>query len=417
MSMPGTNKRALWVVVCSIFIDGIGFGIMLPILPQLLTNPTSPHFLLSPGTSLSTGFVLMGVLSSVFPLMQFFATPVLGQLSDRYGRRPVLIASLFFTAVSYTVFSLAILNHNLPLLFLSRAIAGATSSSFVAAQAVIADTTPPKDRTKAFGLSTGMLGLGAFIFGPLLGGVLSSPSLVSWFTATTPFWFAAIASTVNAIGIMVFLTETNSNIRKGPLMFARSLKMLARAFVRPQLRPLFLTSFCLSAGASFLTSFYAVFLVHQFGFSETETGWFIGYTGIWMVVTQVFTTRFVAKRFREAAVLRFTLLAVAIAIAMYGLVNHSRWPLYLIAPFVSTFNNLAVTNLAGLISRSARPEEQGEVMGISASLRGLAMTFPPLTAGLIVAALSPVSAILCAAAVNLIAWAIFIQFYRPVEPT
>src|SRR5882762_1050528 len=140
--------KALPTVVFTIFLDVLGVGILLPIIPQLLANPHSPYYLLPAGWTFKGGLILLGWLTAIYPLMQFISTPILGQLSDRYGRKPVLGFSIFGTAVGYVLFAIGIITRNIPLLFFSRALDGITGGNLSVAQAVIADVTPPKDRTK-----------------------------------------------------------------------------------------------------------------------------------------------------------------------------------------------------------------------------------------------------------------------------
>jgi len=142
------EKNPLLIVFFTIFIDLLGFGILIPVIPLLLADPRSPYFLLPKGMPINQGYILLGFLTAVFPLMQFLAAPILGQLSDKYGRKKLLAASLFGTCLSYIVFAYGIIIHNLPLLFIARALDGITGGNISIAQATIADITAPKDRAK-----------------------------------------------------------------------------------------------------------------------------------------------------------------------------------------------------------------------------------------------------------------------------
>ena len=161
---------------------------------------------------MGSGYIMFGFLVAVFPIMQFFATPILGQLSDRYGRKPVLALSLAGTALGYALFAVGIILRNIPLLFVARALDGITGGNLSVAQAAIADVTSPQDRTKNFGMIGAAFGVG-FIIGPFLGGVLADPSVVSWFNAATPFWFAAILASANTAQVLFQFDETNKHIR------------------------------------------------------------------------------------------------------------------------------------------------------------------------------------------------------------
>jgi DHA1 family tetracycline resistance protein-like MFS transporter len=162
-TVSNAEKRALPIVALTLFLDVLGVGILIPVLPQLIYHMFEPA-----GYSFSTSLILLGWLTAIFPLMQFLATPILGQLSDRYGRRPVLAFSLLGTVIGYVLFALAIVTKNIPLLFAARALDGITGGNISVARAVIADITPPERRARNFGMIGAIFGIG-FVFGPYIG--------------------------------------------------------------------------------------------------------------------------------------------------------------------------------------------------------------------------------------------------------
>ncbi len=407
---PPAKRPAIWIIFFTVMLDTLGVGILVPIVPQLLGNPASPHYLLSGRGSEGAGYILLGFLVAVFPIMQFFATPVLGQLSDRYGRKPVLALSLFGTSLGYVLFASGIVLRSIPLLFVARGLDGITGGNISVAQAAIADVTAPRDRTKTFGLIGAVFGVG-FILGPFLGGILADPNVVSWFNAATPFWFAAILASLNTLSVLVQFHETNQHMRPVPLDPARSLSNIARAYALPELRPIFLTMFFFNAGFGFFISFFGVYLIHRFGFNEAQIGNFFAYVGVCMIFTQLVTTRRVAARFEEQRVLRVTLLGVACVMGSYLIPSSARW-IFLIAPFSSTFNGLSMANMGGLLSRSVPPSKQGEILGIGSSIQALAQALPPLGAGFVAASLTPEAPVLAAALTMLLAWVVFTVMYR-----
>jgi DHA1 family tetracycline resistance protein-like MFS transporter len=404
------RERPLWIIILTVLLDTLGIGILVPIVPQLLGNPASPHYLLDATSSPGTGYVLLGFLVAVYPIMQFFATPVLGQLSDRYGRKPVLAISLAGTSLGYVLFAVGVGWRNLPILFIGRALPGITGGNLSVAQAAIADVTAPRDRTKRFGLIGAAFGVG-FILGPFLGGTLADPSVVSWFDAATPFWFAAVLAAANTLSVLFFLSETNRHIRHVPLSFGQSVGNIARAFTLPNLRSIFLASFFLNAGFGFFISFFGVFLIARFGFDEGQIGRFFAYVGLWVIFTQLVTTRVLAARLAEPAVLRVTLLGVSVMMGAYVLAPAAWW-IFLIAPLGSTFNGLSLANMGGLLSRSAGPEMQGEILGIGSSIQALAQALPPLGGGFIAASFAPTAPVLAASLTMFIAWLTFAALYK-----
>jgi DHA1 family tetracycline resistance protein-like MFS transporter len=409
------KRHPIWIVLFTVLLDTLGIGILVPILPQLLGNPASPHYLLGPAVSPGAGYIVFGFLVAVFPIMQFFATPILGQLSDRYGRRPILAVSLAGTALGYALFAVGIILRSIPILFVARAMDGITGGNLSVAQAAIADVTAPQERTKNFGLIGAAFGVG-FILGPFLGGVLADPSIVSWFNAATPFWFAAILASLNTTSVLVQFAETNQHIRQIPLDVARSLNNIARAYAMPELRPIFLTSFFFSAGFGFFISFFGVFLIHRFGFNEARIGNFFAWVGVCAIFTQIVTTRRIAARFSEHQVLRVSLLGVSTVMACYLWSPSPGW-LFVIAPVSSTFNGLSLANMGGLLSRSVAPQVQGEILGIGSSIQALANSLPPLCGGFIAASLTPETPVLAASLTMFLAWALFVTLYRPAHLT
>src|SRR3954465_15687117 len=407
------KRHPIWIIIFTILIDTLGIGILGPILPQLLGNPASPHYLLGKDAAVGSGYIMFGFLVAVFPVMQFFATPILGQLSDRYGRKPVLALSLAGTALGYALFATGIIFRNIPLLFVARALDGITGGNLSVAQAAIADVTKPEDRTKNFGLIGAAFGVG-FIVGPFLGGVLADPTVFRWFTASTPFWFAAILAAANTTQVLLQFDETNQHIRHVPMHLLKGVANIARAFRMPELRTIFLTSFFFNAGFGFFIAFFGLFLIHRFNFNEARIGNFFAWVGLCAIFTQIVTTRRIAAKFSESQVLKVSLLGVALVMFAYLAAPSPMW-LFLIAPISSTFNGLSLANMGGLLSRSVAPQVQGEILGIGSSIAALANSIPPLLGGFFAASFAPSAPVLAAALTMLCAWALFVALFRPVR--
>lgn len=392
------------------FLDLVGIGILYPIIPQLLANPDSQSYILPPGMTTEHGYVLLGILITAYPLAQFFAAPILGQLSDRYGRRPVLIVSLIGTAIGYALFAVGIVAKSLPILFFSRILDGITGGNLPVAQATIADVTTPENRARNFGLMGAAFGLG-FIIGPYIGGQLADPSVVPWFNATTPFYFAAIMSVINVILIGIFLPETSKGKSTEPLHPAQSLKHIAKAFTHPSLKNTFLSGFFFYSGFAFFTTLFGVFLIDRFGFSEADTGNFYAYLGIWIVITQAFITPRISRLASEKKVLNITMIATGLALWLFML--PSAWTgLLFVTPVFAIFNGLTQANYMAFLSRSAEPEIQGEILGINASIGALSQSIPPVFAGLIAAQFAPAATLYVASTIAVLAGGFFLFFVR-----
>lgn len=404
-------KSPLFIIIFTIFLDALGFAILIPIVPLLLADPASNFYILPKGFEVKNGYILLGLITAIFPLMQLFSTSILGQFSDKIGRKPILQNTLFITSFSYVLFAIGIAVKSIPLLFFSRALAGIASGNISVAQAAIADITKPQDRAKNFGFIGAAFGLG-FIFGPFLGGKLSDPSVLPFFNPTIPFVFAAILSLGNAISARTFLKETNININKQrAIAWGKSLVNILKAFQLENVRFLFFVNFLFFSGFTFFVTFMSIFLIKKFGWNQGDIGNFFSFFGLWFLVTQAVVTGIVAKRLSEAQVLKICIIADGIAIGLMFLAPSPIF-LFILAPFFALFNGLAFANMGGLISRSADQKIQGEILGINASVQALAQLIPPVLSGFIVAAFAPETPLIIATVIVIFAGVIFTLFYK-----
>jgi MFS transporter, DHA1 family, tetracycline resistance protein len=405
-------RHPMIVIVFTVFVDMLGFGILIPVIPLLLADPASSYYLLAKNVDYSQGYILLGFLTAVFPIGQFFATPILGELSDKFGRKNILAISLAGTCISYLIFALGIFTKNIPLLFISRFFDGITGGNIAVAQAAIADITTPKNRAKNFGLLGAAFGVG-FIIGPFIGGKLSDPHVVSWFTATTPFLFAALLSFVNIISVLLLFPETlKTRSHDKVIQWTRALGNIMHAYSMEKLRVLFLTNFLVQSGFSFFITFFSVYLIHKFNFSQGNIGDFFAYIGIWVAFTQGFLTRFIGTKFTDVNILRVTLFGTAVMVFSY-LFPTASWQFIFLVPFFAAFNGLTQANSSALVSKSVDATIQGEVLGVNSSVQALAQAIPPILSGYIASNLSPEAPIFVASIVLFIAWLVFFMLYKP----
>lgn len=404
------KNKTLVTIFCTIFIDLIGIGILIPVIPQLFANPASSEFLLPVGTSLKTGYLMLGVLIALYPIGQFVATPILGQLSDRYGRKKILALSLLGTAISYVLFAIGIITKNIPLLFFSRFFDGLTGGNISVAQAMISDVSTPENRLRNFGMLGAAFGLG-FIFGPYIGGKLSDPSVISWFTAATPFFFAAILAFLNMLSVWFLLKETNMNLRADKITWNKSISNVIRAAKMPGVNVIFLTNFLFFGGFTFFTTFFSVFLINKFGFTQGNIGDFFAYIGIWSAFTQAVLTRQIGRWFTQPTIVKWSLAGGAVFILAYFLPRVS-WQLLLIPPFFSLCTGLTMANLTSLLSKMAPRDSQGEILGINASVQAIAQAIPALLSGFIAASLAPTTPIFVAAFFVFLSAFCFAKLYK-----
>jgi len=404
------GKYAILPIFLIIFLDMIGFGIIIPLLAPLLLDPTVG---LLPGADLAARTFMLGLMVSIYPLAQFFGAPILGGLSDRSGRKKVLIISLAGTLLGYILFAVGIMANNIWLLLFSRALAGFTGGNISIAFSAIADISDAKSKAKNFGFIGMAFGFG-FIIGPFIGGKLADPSLVSWFDFATPFWFAAILSLLNIFLVMKLFKETSTTRVNSKLSLMTGFKNIEKAFHLPDLRAIFLVIFLITFGFTFFTQFFSVYLIERFNFTQGNIGDLFAYIGIWIAIAQGVVMRPVSSRFSPEAILKFSILALAI-ILLIMLVPQDPIYLYVIIPFMAIVNGLTFPTYTAIVSNLSGKESQGEIMGINQSIQSLGMAIPPLIAG-VIAAMDITFPLIAASGITFIAWIIFVLFYRKKKP-
>lgn len=370
------HSKTLKVLFFTLMLDMIGIGMIIPIIPVLFTDPSNPEFLLH-GYSVSAQYLFSGAITAIFGIMLFLAAPILGELSDVYGRKRLLTLGIGILAFSQFLFGFGIEIGSLVLLFVSRAVAGLAGANFSIAQASIADISEPHERARNFGLIGAAFGIG-FILGPVLGGLI----VTATHSASAPFWFSGMLGVINVLLVTFFLPETrrvNPKVRQRFHLF-KGVSNIRAAFRDHDARPVYLANFLFISGFAFFTSFIGILLVNRFGQSEAQIGTFFGFVGVWIVITQGFILRVLSKRYTERTILRVTLAVLACAIAFYPLVPNVSW-LFALVPFLSIPNGLSMANMTALVSKSVSAERQGAALGINGSLGALSQGCVPLLAG------------------------------------
>lgn len=395
-------KNQLFSIFITVFLDLLGLGIVIPIAAPLLLTPTDG--MLPPDLGFSERSIILGFLLGIFSIAQFFGAPVLGALADKYGRKKMLLLSISGTFIGYLLFAIGIMEHDIVLCFISRALDGFTGGNISIAMSAISDITEEKDRAKNFGLIGMSFGLG-FILGPFIGGVLADPHLVSWFNYATPYWFAGILSLCNILVIQVLFKETLRKPKTAPVRLLSGFKNVGRAFRIKKLRDIFAVLFLMVFGFNFFTQFFQVFLIHKFQFSATDIAYLFAYIGFWLALTQGVINRPLSKKFSPGKLVNWTALLCAITFPFLLLPDKSWW-LYLIVPFIALFNGVNTPNLTAVISFQADATEQGAILGIRQSVLSIAMAIPPIVAGFITS-LNVSLPIWAAAFCTLLGWIVF----------
>jgi multidrug resistance protein len=346
----------LIIVFVTVFIDLLGFGIIIPLLPFYAE------------TFGATAFTV-GLLATSFSLMQFVFAPVWGRVSDRVGRRPIILLGLLGSCLSYFGFGMA---STLTSLFAARIFAGIAGANIPTAQAVVADLTTPENRAKGMGLVGAAFGLG-FIFGPAIGGFLSR------YGYSVPAFFASGLSLANFVAAWFLLPETLKPEHRAIERVGR-IDALRSALARPHLPLLLVIGFLVVAAFSGYESTFALFAERTYSFHASSIGYVFAFVGIILVIVQGVLVGKVVKGIGEHHVVPASLAIVAVGLLMIPATRSVA--ALLVANGVMAvgmgFNNPA---LMSLISRYSSAEDQGGVMGLTQSLNSLARIVGPMWAG------------------------------------
>ena len=414
------RKNPMLAIFTTVFIDLLGFGILIPVFPLLITE--GPFRVTPDGWSFTQGMIMLGWLQAIYPFCMFIAAPILGQLSDRHGRRPVLALSIFGTAIGYVLFAIGISTGNLPLLFAARGLDGLTGGNLAVAQAAIGDISTHENRAKNFGYMGAAFGMG-FIVGPYLGGKLSSPSVSfyglfdtpHWFGATTPFWFAAVLALLNCTAVLTTFPETiKEKFHGGKIRVGQSLNNVVNGFKSDRLRVTLLSSFLFSAGFTFFTTFFGVYLRNKFSFSSSKIGDYFAIVGLCIALSQGLVVGRVAKKLVDYKVLKFSMFGTGAMMLIYFLTpTTSSMYLYMVIPFFATFNGLCMANTSSLISRSAEMGKQGEAMGIYASVSSLSQVPAAVLVGYITTSITSSQPLIVASMCIGLAGLSFVLLFKP----
>ena len=355
------RKSPLLIIFIAVFIDMLGYGMIVPLLPFLV--PEQPN-----------RGLIVGLLSSLYALMQLLVAPLLGAVSDRLGRRPILLACLAISCLAYVLLGLA---SSLWMIIFAIMVAGAGGSSVPTAQAYIADSTAPDERARGLGLVGAAFGLG-LILGPASGGLLSRYGL------SVPAFVAAGLALANLIYGLLVLPESLPAARRShqPLGLGRLIGQLGQALALPNLRPLLLTIFLLNMGFAGLQSNFPLYSSERFGWDPVQNGIFFAFVGVCAVFTQGFLLGKLQPRLGEPLLVLGGLGLMAAGLGAVAIVSQT-WALYPLVGLMALGSGLAIPALTSLVSRRAGELHQGAVLGGMQSLLSLTLILGPALAGLL----------------------------------
>lgn len=343
--------RPLLVIFLTIFVNLVGFGIIIPLLPFYAeTFGASP--------------LVVGLLFAVFSLCQLVAAPILGDLSDRYGRRPILILSLIGTVVSFVMLALA---QSLTMLFIARIVDGLSGGNISTARAYVADVTEPKDRSRAFGLIGAAFGLG-FILGPGISALLAPISY------TAPIWAAAGITLVATAMAFFWLPETVHRTHAGTGMpFRNVLVMMGR----PVLRRVLLMDFAYWFAFAIFQTTFALFAAARFGFDAARTAFFFAAFAVLGAVVQGVFIRTIVQRLGDKRTFMLGLVFAATGLVAATLTHTVSFFAISLVPLALGIG-FGHPTMSSMISRAARAEEQGRVQGAASAVESLGRTIGPV---------------------------------------
>lgn len=358
--MTPTPRLALSFILITVTLDAVGIGLIFPVMPDLIASVT--------GGGLASAALWAGVLTTSFAIMQFIFGPVIGSLSDWYGRRPVLLVSLGVMAAAYLCMALA---PSIWLLLAARMLAGMAAATHSTATAFIADITPAHDRGRRFGLIGACFGLG-FVLGPLIGGVVAS------LDTRAPFYAAGAMALANlALGLAV-LPETVTDRTRRPFTWARGNPFGALRAVSklPGLRRPLLTFLLVALAMNVYPAIWAFFGKARFGWDTQMIGLSLGLYGLSYGIGQAFLIGPLIKRFGELRAAHIGMWVDVITLTALGLVTSGTIALFLTP--ITAFGGVVTPALQAILSRDTPDNAQGELQGILSSLNAIAMIVAPL---------------------------------------
>ena len=352
MSTP-PRKPAVGFIFVNLTLAIMGFGLLIPVLPKLIVE--------FQGGDLTNGSHAYGWLVSIYALMQFVGSPILGALSDQFGRRRIILIATAGSAIDYCIMACA---PSLAWLFVARTIAGFTAGIFATANAYIVDVTPPEKRAGAFGLLGAAFGIG-FVIGPVLGGTLAAISL------RLPFWVAAGCAAANCLWGAFVLPESLQPENRRPFSWARANPIGALAALKrfPAVLGLVESFFILMLAQNMMFSLWALYTDHRFGWTPKQVGLSLAFAGVLMGLVQGALVKRIVPRLGETRTVLTGLTISALAYIGYGLCDRG-WIMYVIMA-VGAFAGITGPALQSYITKHVPPNEQGAVQGVFGGLQSL----------------------------------------------
>lgn len=380
---PKPNLLQLLPVYMVIFIGFVGYSLMITVFTPMLMY--AHNGMLTTDSPMGHRTIALGILLSLYPLGQFFGSPFLGALSDRFGRKPILMISLCVTTACYALIATALTIQSLSLLMVFSLIAGLSEANIVIAQSAIADITSNEDRSRLFGyiyLSASL----AYIFGPLMGGKLADPNIIHWFSYATPFWAVFILLAITIIWTLLIFRETRARELRQEISYFDAFTNLMGIFTANRIRVLFLVNFLLYLAIFGFFRCYPMYLVDEFRLGVSKVSEFIAWVAVPIVIANLWLTGFLAQRFSPKAMTICS--AILTGIFMFIIVTPKSENALWITLFLTALAlAVCLPSCATMISISVSGAQQGRVMGDNQSLQVGAEALSGFIGGLLAAVL------------------------------
>ncbi len=375
MPIPISRILPLYIVI---FFGFTGFSMEITLFTPIFMY--GEEGLLPPGSSLNFRVMMLGIFLALFPTAQFFGAPILGTFSDRFGRRKVLLFSLCAAFLCYAGIALALRIHSLTLLAISTLLCGLSEANVIVAQSAITDIVPVNERTRFFGY-VGISASLAFIVGPLLGGWLADPKLVSWFNYDTPFWVTSILIIGTLIWAAAVFKETIAK-KVSHLTWKEAFTNLFTIFTSRKLRSLYLINFLIYFGIFGFFRCYPMYIVNAFHVNVTTLSMYIAWVSVPIIIMNSGIIGFLSKRYPSLTLMKWSTLLTGIFMIFIIIPSHqyALWLTLFLAGAAVTITFPACTNM---LSLAASQEEQGRVMGNNQSLQVAAEALSAIIGGLL----------------------------------
>ena len=373
-----TSRWALLPLFMVILLDVAGIILVMPVLTPLLLQPDSG--IVPAGTPVFWRDFLYGLSLSLFPLFMFFSTPVLGDLSDRFGRKKILLICLVLSAVSYLVAAAGVVMCSLSVLLFSRVIAGLAAGTQPIATAAIIDASSPQQKSRRLAWVVFSCSIG-LILGPAIAGITANPSLVSWFGYETPFLLAAGVCLLNALMLVVSLKDSLSAVQKDRVLsLTKGFTLFIAAFREPKFRLLSLLYFCFIISWGFYYQTINWVFMERYQYGVGRLGLFVAFIGVVFAIGTSVVTKVVQRIFARETVI-FAIFVFCMGIAnLAAAMTHSELAQWLWAILNATGDVVCYTMSLAIFSSLAGDEAQGWIMGVAGAIG--AMTWA--VAGLII---------------------------------